>query len=166
MKKVLGLALALALALTMAMAVSAELSVDSINEVGNDIQQVFSDLTAQFGVEEVKAAVVGYLEDMDIDAATDAGDLPPNAGETLAGVLIGRFGLEDTDFADKLTKAMSNDFVSFLAQMYVKPEDVIPTTEPPIGPKTGDSSVIAIATFAALSVAAAAAFVCLKKKED
>jgi len=174
MKKLLSIVIALALALTFAFAVAAEDALPglgAINDAGNDIQQVFSDLTAQFGVDEVKAAVTDFFADMKIEAGTDAADLPANAGEALAAEIIGRFGLEGTDFAAQLTSAMSNDFVSFLAQMYVTvpepPEP--PETEvkgPDPKPPTGDSSAIAIATFAALSVAAAAAFVCLKKKED
>ena len=166
MKKVIGLVLALALALTMAIAASADLSASSIEEVQADVQQVLADLSAQFSPEELSAAVKDGLALLPIpaDGVVDAADLPANAGEVLAAEIVAKLGLEGTDIAGRLTSAMSNDFVSFLAQMYVD-VPTPPVTEV-IPPKSGDSSVIAIATFAALSVAAGAAFVCLKKKED
>ena len=168
MKKALTLVLALALALTMAIAASAALDLDAINDVGGDIQEVFGALAAQVDPDELKAVVVEFFNEQDIPADADVADLPANAGEALALMIAERFGFADTDFANTLQGALSNDFVSFLAGMYIDvpvPATTVPATEPP-KPPTGDSSLIAIAAFAALAVAGGAAFVILKKKED
>jgi len=165
MKKALSLVLALALALTLAIGASAALDT---KEAG-DINEAIAILAEEVGVDNLKAAVAEFLEEMDIPADADAADLPANAGEVFALWLADKFGFADTDFADKLQGMMSNDFVSFLAGMYFEVPTAAPTTtEAPtvLLPPSGDSSVIAIAAFAALAVAGAAAFVIMKKKED
>ena len=167
MKEAIGLVLALALALTMAVAASADLGIGagSLEEVQADVQAVLADLSAQFSPEQLSAAVKDGLSLLPIpaDGEIDAADLPPHAGEVLAGEIAARLGIEGTDIAARLSSAMSNDFVAFLAQMYLDPGVSPPE---PIIVKDGDSPVIAIAAFAILAVAGAAAFVCLKKKED
>jgi LPXTG-motif cell wall-anchored protein len=149
----------------MAIAASAALDLGSINDVGSDIQEVFGALAAQVDPDELKAVVVEFFNEQDIPADADVADIPANAGEALALMIADRFGFADTDFANTLQGALSNDFVSFLAGIYIDVPPVVTTTEPP-KPPTGDSSMIAIAAFAALAVAGGAAFVILKKKED
>ena len=155
MKKVFALVLALALALSMAVMTSAA-AVD-------DLKAVLEDLSATVGPDALKAAFEEAWADvskkLDIPAAdaTDAGKLPAETGNEVADSLIEKLGLKDTAMADKIQRAMSNDFVSFLCGMYTG--EMI---------ATGDSTtaVIAIASFAALSAVAAAAFVVMKKKDD
>jgi len=155
MKKVFALILALALALSMAVMSSAA--------AADDLATVLQELSATIGAEELKAAFeeawAEVSKKLDIPAAdaTDAGKLPAETGNEVAGSLIEKLGLGDTAMADKIQGCMSNDFVSFLCGMYTG-EVIV----------TGDSSsaVIAIATFAALSAVAAAAFVVMKKKDD
>ena len=159
MKKVFALVLALALALSMAVMASAA--------AADDFKKVAEDLAATVGLDQLQAAFddvwAKVSKDLDLPKgeAPDAGKLPTDTGETVAAGLIEKLGLEGTDVAKKLEECMSNDFVSFLCGMY--------TCAPcPTKPPTGDStsSVIAIASFAALSAVAAAAFVCMKKKDD
>lgn len=156
MKKVFALVLALALALSMAVMTSAA-AVD-------DLKKVLEELSATVGADDLKAAFeeawadVSKKLDIPKEDAADAGKLPAETGNEVADALIEKLGIKDTDIAAKVQGAMSNDFVSFLCGMYTGP----------VAPKTGDStsSVVAIASFAALSALAAAAFVVMKKKED
>ena len=157
MKKVFALVLALALALSMAVMSSAA--------AADDLKKVLDDLSETVGPEALKAAFeeawadVSKKLELPKEAAADAGKMPAGTGNEVADSIIEKLGIKDTDVADKIQKCMTNDFVSFLCGMY---------TGAPSAPVTGDSSssVIAIATFAALSAVAAAAFVCMKKKDD
>ena len=161
MKKVFALVLALALALTFA--------VSTFAAVGDDVKKAFDELVDTFGVDAVQTAVKEELDKLkDIDLLnTDA--IPDGTAKNVADGIAGKLGA-DSDLADKFSGLMSNDFVSFLAGMYTGDEevttvvDVVDPPEPVV--KTGDSTVIAIAAFATITVAAAAAFVCLKKKDD
>ncbi|MCL2299237.1 MAG: hypothetical protein FWC27_03710 [Firmicutes bacterium] len=158
MKKVFAVILALALALSMAMMASAE-----EKSAADDLAAVLQDLSATVGADDLKAAFeeawaeVSKKLDIKDEDAKDAGNLPAETGNEVADSLIEKLGLKDTAMADKIQGAMSNDFVSFLCGMYTG-EFIA----------TGDSSaaVIAIASFAALSAVAAAAFVVMKKKDD
>lgn len=106
------------------------------------------------------------------------------ATDAVAGIADALFaGLEALGLDTTLIEGMlDNDIVNFFANMYigyvgeveettVAPETTTaPTTEKPAvvtteTPKTGDTSAV-IAAIATLSVASAAAFVCLKKKEN
>lgn len=97
---------------------------------------------------------------------------------TLADTMLGGLKSLGLDTAT-IEGLLDNDIVNFFANMYIgflgqvddtttttttttttKPAVVTTTT-----PKTGDTSAV-IAAIATLSVASAAAFVCLKKKED
>ena len=60
---------------------------------------------------------------------------------------------------DELINALKEKILSFYA-----PGTVVPTTQPE-EPSTTGSAPVGIAVFAAVSVAAAAAFVCTKKKD-
>ena len=156
MKKVFAFALVLALALSMAVMASAAATAD-------DLKAVLEDLSATVGPDALKSAFeeawaeVAKKLDIKADDAKDAGKLPAETGSEVADTLVEKLGLADTDLANKIQGCMSNDFVSFLCGMYTG-EVIV----------TGDSSasVIAIASFAALSAVAAAAFVVMKKKDD
>jgi hypothetical protein len=186
MKKVFALVTALVLALSLAavaaaadetqaiLPISADmLRVGSVEEAQADLQAAFQELSTTFGTDAVKTAVQEALAKLDLpeDLSTlDAADLPENAGAQVARDIAAKLGIEGTDIAGKLESAFSNDFVSFIAQIYTGEVKTETTTkaqppQPPDVVKTGDSAVIAIATFATLSAAAAVAFVCLKKKE-
>jgi len=155
MKKVFALVLALALALSLAVMSSAA--------AAEDFRAVLDDLFATVGAEDLKAAFeeawADVSERLDIpkEDATDAGKLPAETGSEVAGAMIDKLGITDTDIAAKIQGAMSNDFVSFLAGMYTG--EIV---------TTGDSSttVISIASAAAICALAAAAFVVIKKKKD
>ena len=156
MKKVFAIVLALALAVSLAVTATAA--------AADDLKKVLEELSATVGPDALKAAFEEAWKDvskkLDIKEgdAKDAGKLPAETGNEVAAGLIDKLNLKDTDIADKIQGAMSNDFVSFLCGMY--------TGNCP--PTTGDSTnaVIAIASFAALSAVAAAAFVVMKKKDD
>jgi len=157
MKKIITIAIALVFALTMATGAFASADINAlITEIGEAFPGGASAL-AEFVEAEIRALAIDLDEDLD-DSVADA----------LTAAIVDKLPIDaDGDLADKVAAAMSNDFVSFLAGMYVEEVIVETTTKAPvIEVETGDSSVIAIAAFAAVSVAAAAAFVCLKKKED
>ena len=171
MKKIFALAFALVLALS--------LSVFAFAAVTDDAKAVFDDLVASVGIDKVEEAVKSVLADMDLGKAEDlnAGDLPAEASNDFADKIINTLKLDKGGtLANGIESAMSNDFIVFLAGMYTDTTGM-KTTEPATKPavvkppkpndvKTGDSSLFAIAAFATVSVAAAAAFVVLKKKED
>jgi len=155
MKKVFAIVLALALALSMAVMASAS--------AADDAKKVLEELSATVGADDLKAAFdevwAKVSSGLDLGDDLDAAKMPEDTGANVADGLIEKLGLEDTDIASKIQDAMSNDFVSFLAGMYTGEK------KPPLVQTGDNSSVIAIGAFAALSVAAAAAFVVLKKKE-
>ena len=175
MKKILSLMVALALAAVLACTAFAALDLDAINGVGDDLDEIIALLTEQVGAEEMKKAVIDFFTAQSIPSGADADDLPANAGEALAASLADKFNFSDTDLAERLSGMMSNEFVSFLAKMYIPVDQWTPdptqpktTTQAPaieIVEKTGDSSLIAVAASAAFSAAAASAFVVWKKKE-
>jgi len=156
MKKVFAIALALVLAISLAFTATAA--------AADDLKKVLNELSETVGPEALKAAFeeawadVSKKLDIKADDAKDAGKLPAETGSEVASSLIDKLNLKDTDIADKIQGAMSNDFVSFLCGMY--------TGNCP--PTTGDSTtaVIAIASAVALCSVAAAAFVVMKKKDD
>ena len=115
------------------------------------------------------------------EGSTEGGDVASGATDMVTGIvdtLMG--GLEALGLDTSMVEGMlDNDIVNFFANMYIgyigeveetttaAPETTtkkpaVVTTETP---KTGDTSAV-IAAIATLSVASAAAFVCLKKKEN
>ena len=132
MKKVFALVVALALVLSMAVMASAA--------AADDAKKVLEDLIATVGADQLKAAfddVWGKVsKDLDLPEASklDAKDLPADASKDVADGLIAKLGLGETDLADRIQGAMSNDFVSFLAGMYTGPTIT-----------TGESPALAIA---------------------
>lgn len=115
------------------------------------------------------------------EGSTEGGDVASGATDMVTGIvdtLMG--GLEALGLDTSMIEGMlDNDIVNFFANMYIgyvgeveetttaAPETT--TKKPPVvtteTPKTGDTSAV-IAAIATLSVASAAAFVCLKKKEN
>ncbi len=129
------------------------------------------------------ATIVGSLSsgsDASGDAAAD-GDTASGATDTVSGIvdtLMG--GLEALGLDTSMIEGvLDNEIVNFFANMYIgyigeveetTTADPETTTEKPAvvtteTPKTGDTSAV-IAAIATISVASAAAFVCLKKKEN
>jgi LPXTG-motif cell wall-anchored protein len=118
------------------------------------------------------------------EGSTEGGDVASGATDMVTGIvdtLMG--GLEALGLDTTMIEGMlDNEIVNFFANMYIgyvgevedttaAPETTEPeTTKKPAvvtteTPKTGDTSAV-IAAIATLSVASAAAFVCLKKKEN
>lgn len=118
------------------------------------------------------------------EGSSEGGDVASGATDMVTGIvdtLMG--GLEALGLDTTMIEGMlDNEIVNFFANMYIgyvgevedttaAPETTEPeTTKKPAvvtteTPKTGDTSAV-IAAIATLSVASAAAFVCLKKKEN
>ena len=122
------------------------------------------------------------------DSSSSAGDAASGATDMMSGIMDGLMsGLTglgiDTSMIEGL---LDNDIVNFFANLYIglggadggevttavtttAVTTTAPTTTKPVvvttsTPKTGDTSAV-VAAIATLSVAAGAAFVCLKKKE-
>lgn len=121
------------------------------------------------------------------DVAGDSTSESAPATDAVAGIADALFaGLESLGLDTSLIEGMlDNDIVNFFANMYIgfsgnveesttEEPTVITTTEAPTTkkpvvttktPDTGDTSAV-FAAIATISVASAAAFVCLKKKEN
>lgn len=117
------------------------------------------------------------------EGSTEGGDVASGATDMVTGIvdtLMG--GLEALGLDTSMIEGMlDNEIVNFFANMYIgyvgeveettteAPTTVPTTKKPPVvtteTPKTGDTSAV-IAAIATISVASAAAFVCLKKKEN
>lgn len=118
-----------------------------------------------------------------LGTSAEGGDLAATTTNLTAGIMDAlKGGLEmlglDTTMIEGL---LDNDIVNFFANMYIgfigEVEDTTEATtavtttakKPPVvttkPPKTGDTSAVFVA-LGTLAVASAAAFVCLKKKED
>ena len=149
MKKVSAILLALALVFSLAVFASADPAAD--------LNEVIAILSENADEADVKAAINDALAVAGVKADADAEDVSDVQAASVADTIIDKFNLSE-DAAAKVQKAMSNDFVAFLTGIYTGK-----VTKPA---PTGSSPVIAIAAFATLSVAAAAAFVTMKKKED
>lgn len=104
------------------------------------------------------------------DIASGATDLTAGLADTLVGALE-TLGLDSS----AIEGLLDNDIVNFFANMYIgfigEVEDTTEapsTTKPAVvtttTPKTGDTSAVLV-SLATLTVAAGAAFVCLKKKK-
>lgn len=127
---------------------------------------------------------LGSFDIASVLSADNAGtkDLAATTTDLTAGIMDTlKSGLEmlglDTSMIEGL---LDNDIVNFFANMYIgfigevedttAPATTVPTTKKPAvvttkPPKTGDTSAVFVA-LGTLVVASAAAFVCLKKKED
>ncbi|MDR2646656.1 MAG: hypothetical protein LBB67_00805 [Oscillospiraceae bacterium] len=177
MKKAISLVIALVLALSMSAFAFAE-DASPVAQATDDIKAVLEELSATVGVDALEGAVnevIAGLQKQGLlpaDLSTvDAGSLEDGTADKFGSDLIAKLNLEDTAIAEQISGAVSNDFVSFIAGLYTGEVVTTPattvapaTTEaPPV--VTGDSATIAIASFAVLSVAAAAMFVAMKKKE-
>lgn len=110
-------------------------------------------------------------------SASGSGDAASGATDAVSGIMdklmsgLSGLGL-DTSMIEGL---LDNEIVDFFANLYIglgqvdTPVEDVTTTKPAVvttkPPKTGDTSAVVVAV-ATLAVASAAAFVCLKKKED
>lgn len=177
MKKVLALALALVMALScglMAFAEGSTAAADVATTVAADeaaTEKDYVDLTvkevlamilelAKAGmsqwndVETVIVKIVDFVDGL-VSGITSGGSV-----DGLIAELEGLFEGIEIPGIDGLINALKEKILSFYAPGTVTP----PTTEPADTSDTG-SAPVGIAVFAAVSVAAAAAFVCTKKKD-
>lgn len=146
MKKVLALLVALVMAFSMtAMASAADVSAD-INDILDKIIVAVEDGSA---VDAVEDAVNGVVDAIDGASANLDGEVV-----NLETVLDGVPGVDG--LIDELKEAIKG--------MYAGETATVPVTEVEESVPTGSSSV-GIVAFAAISVAAAAAYVCTKKKD-
>ena len=162
MKKFFAIAIALVMTLTLAIGASAAKAAD-------DAKAIFDEIVEAVGIDKATEAVqeaLGNLGDIDL-LNVDA--IPDGTADKFAASLKDGLGLD----SDVLDGIMSNEFVSFLAGIYMdtpKPPVVETTIAKPKTTEgnvvTGSNPTIAIAAFATITAAAAVAFVCLKKKED
>ncbi len=118
-----------------------DLGVDAASLLGDDLAQTTTNLTAG-----VMDTIKGALEAIGIDPSVIEGLLDNEIVNFFANMYIGFIGEVEESTTEKPTTT--------------KPPVV--TTKPP---KTGDTSAVVVA-LGTLAVASAAAFVCLKKKED
>ncbi|MBP3696778.1 MAG: hypothetical protein J6J45_04450 [Clostridia bacterium] len=176
MKKVLALALALVMALScglMAFAEGSTAAADVATTVATDeaaTEKDYVDLTvkevlamilelAKAGmsqwndVETVIVKIVDFVDGL-------ANGIFTGSVDGLIAELEGLFDGIEIPGIDGLINALKEKILSFYAPGTVTP----PTTEPADTSDTG-SAPVGIAVFAAVSVAAAAAFVCTKKKD-
>ena len=152
------------------------LGAGELDSVLGTVENAFSGAGVDLGDYELGADVAG-------DATSESAP----ATDAVAGIADALFsGLEALGLDTSLIEGMlDNDIVNFFANMYIgfsgeveesttEAPTVIttteaPTTEKPVvttkTPDTGDTSAV-FAAIATLSVASAAAFVCLKKKEN
>ena len=151
MKKVSAILLSLALVFGLAVFACADPAAD--------LNEVIAILSESADEADVKAALNDALAAAGVEPDADANDVSNVQAASVADTIIDKFNLGE-DAAAKVQKAMSNDFVAFLAGIYTGKKVVTKA------PETGSSPAIAVAAFAALSAAAAAAFVLMKKKED
>lgn len=153
---------------------------------GLDLSSLTSGL--DLGSFDIGSLLGGGSSDSSSDSSSgSASDAATGATDTISSIMDGLFsGLSglgiDTSMIEGL---LDNDIVNFFANLYIGLGEVISpsseeattttsaavvtTTKPAVvttsTPKTGDTSAVAVA-LATLAVAAGAAVVCLKKKED
>ncbi len=145
------------------------------------ITDMLSGLTAG-DLDSLLGSISGAFGDAGVDLGDEdlgsdvAGEVDSN--NMMAGVMDTIFGaLESLGLDTSLIEGMlDNDIVNFFANMYigfigqVEEETTAETTKAPVvvttkTPETGDTSAV-FAALATITVASAAAFVCLKKKEN
>lgn len=185
MKKVLSVALALVLCLAMCVPAFAADTKDPVDQIAGALKGAGIDLDA---ITEKLSSLgnfdIGSLTggNFDISSITDALSGLSNFDiaslkDTLIGAL-GNIGGGDFDIASILNGLKDNELANLIAKLYSigTPEKETTTeettteeiteapTEPEEIPETGDSA-IGIAVLGVVSVAAAAAFVCTRKKE-
>lgn len=144
---------------------------DMLSGLGaGDLDSLLGSISGAFG----DAGVDLGDEDLGSDVAGEV-----DSSNVMAGLMDTIFGaLESLGLDTSLIEGMlDNDIVNFFANMYigfigqVEEDTTAPeTTKAPVvvttkAPDTGDTSAV-FAALATLTVASAAAFVCLKKKED
>lgn len=183
MKKVLSVVLALALCFALCVPSFAadtqdpvDMIADAISGAGIDLGAI-TDVLSGLGNFDIGSLTGG---DFDISAITDMlGGLSDfditSLKDTIVGAL-GSIGGGDFDIAGIINGLADNELAQLIAQLYsIAPAETETTTEPTeapteaptepeVIPDTGDSA-IGIAVLGVVSVAAAAAFVCTRKKE-
>ncbi len=148
MKKVLAIVLALVMALSMsAMAFAAD-EVAEVEAILNEIVEVAESDAAADAWDEIEGAIIKVIDAVEAKADEAAVNGEVINLETLLDKIPGTDGLIDS---------LKETIMGFYA-----PGAAVPPTEADKPADTGSSSV-GIAVFAAVSVAAAAAYVCTKK---
>ena len=160
MKKALALVLALVFAFAMStMAFAAD---SDITGAVNDIVDYANGL-----LEGADADIIGTVEDAAVGALEALANLDLKALDTdnIAGAIDGlRDSLESVGIST--SSGTISDLIDNLKgtiKDFYAPNSEEPTV-PEVQPETGSSATTGIAVFAAVSVAAAAAYVCTKKK--
>ncbi len=126
----------------------------TLKEVLNMIVDLAKSSMSQWGdVETIVNKIIDFF-----DGLLNGGALKSEV-DGLVAQLEGLFDGFEIPGIDDLINALKEKILSFYA-----PGTVVPTTEPAPTEDTG-SAPVGIAVFAAVSVAAAAAFVCTKKKD-
>ncbi len=140
------------------------------------LESLMASIGSIFGGEGISLASL-ELGSFDIANLTAGGDIASNATNLTAGLADTLVGALETLGLDSsaIEGLLDNEIVNFFANMYIgfigEVEDTTeaPTTTQPAvvtttTPKTGDTSAVLV-SLATLTVAAGAAFVCLKKKK-
>ena len=140
------------------------------------LESLMASIGSIFGGEGISLASL-ELGSFDIANLTAGGDIASNATNLTAGLADTLVGALETLGLDSsaIEGLLDNEIVNFFANMYIgfigEVEDTTeaPTTTQPAvvtttPPKTGDTSAVLV-SLATLTVAAGAAFVCLKKKK-
>lgn len=163
-----------------------DLSTDDMSALMDTVGGVFSGAGVDLGGFDLGSFDVASVlsgSGSSSEGSTEGGDIASGATDTVTGIVDSLMGgLEALGLDTSMIEGMlGNDIVNFFANMYIgyvgeveettaAPTTTAPTTKKPAvvtteTPKTGDTSAV-IAAIATISVASAAAFVCLKKKEN
>lgn len=161
----------------------------AFGEGGLDLASLTSGLDlGSFDIAGILGGVGGGDAAASDTGAADSGDAASGATDMMSGIMDGLMsGLTSLGLDTSMIEGiLDNDIVNFFANLYIGlgganggevttavattavTTTAAPTTKPVVvttsTPKTGDTSAV-VAAIATLSVAAGAAFVCLKKKE-
>ena len=156
MKKILTIAIALVMALSLMVGATASYAGE---EAIDNMRDLVAELAEAVGGLDVLA---GIVNDFLVTAGIDVDEeIPEGADEALMNTitqhLVANGRDEDSRLVRSLNSLFSNDFMSFLARLYIPCFENI---------ETGDSNVIAIVAAAVVAVTGAGAFVVLKNKQD
>ncbi|MCL2508414.1 MAG: hypothetical protein FWF05_04485 [Oscillospiraceae bacterium] len=138
---------------------------------GDDTDGLFTGIVDQIGKGDFMGAIEGafakagqFIKDLSLN---DILALPTNVMDDIVTGLFTLLAAMGVDVDALYEKLASNKIINWIANFYkggaMTTTTVEETTATPEVPVTGSSASIAV--FATLSLAAAAAFVCLKKKE-
>ena len=162
-----------------------DVSTEDMSSLMDTVGDVFSGAGIDLGGFDLGSFdIATLLSGSGTEGTSEGGDTASGATDMVTGIVDSLMGgLEALGLDTSMVEGMlDNDIVNFFANMYIgyvgeveettteAPTTAAPTTTKPAvvtteTPKTGDTSAV-IAAIATISVASAAAFVCLKKKEN